>query len=93
MKNVKSFEQFVNESEEFESIVEGNLAIDDKDGEILNIALQLAAGQLKKFRMSSDEKKRLERLLNDFNIAYGDGRPYTDTSSPVDGLAKQLDRR
>jgi hypothetical protein len=66
---------------------------DDKDGEILNIALQLAAKDMKKFRMSADEKKRLERLLKYFDLKYGDGRPYTDTSSSVDGMASQLDRR
>ena len=70
-----------------------NANFDDKDGEILNIALQLAAKDMKKFRMSADEKKRLERLLKYFDLKYGDGRPYTDTSSPVDGMASQLDRR
>lgn len=80
--------------QEIAGINESKVTIDDKDGEILLVALKLAHQTMtRNLSLSADQKQRLDKLMDDFSIAYGDGQPYTDTSSPVDAMAAQLDRR
>lgn len=94
MKKVKTFEQFINENSNM--LNENKITIDDKDGEIIYTALQLAYRNMtRNLRLSTDEKKRLNKLMSEFEAAYskspnGDD---IDTSTPGDATAAQLDRR
>ena len=79
--------------QELAGLNESKVTIDDKDGQILYVALTLGYNRIvKSMALSSEEKGRLDKLMKDFEAAYGGDRDST-SSTGVDATANQLDRR
>jgi hypothetical protein len=79
--------------QELAGLNESKVTIDDKDGQILYVALTLGYNRIvKSMALSSEEKGRLDKLMKDFEAAYG-GDGDSTSSTGVDATANQLDRR
>jgi|TARA_R110001592_G_scaffold340732_1_gene629272 hypothetical protein len=78
--------------QELAGLNESSVPNDDKDGQIIYVALIMSFDRLMKMNLSSDEKGRLARILKDFESAYGKDGDST-SSTGVDAVANQLDRR
>jgi len=78
--------------QELAGLNESSVPNDDKDGQLIYVALIMSFDRLMKMNLSSDEKGRLARILKDFESAYG-GNGDSTSSTGVDAMANQLDRR
>jgi len=79
--------------QELAGLNESKVTIDDKDGQIIYVALTLGYNRIvKNMALSSEEKSRLKKLMKDFEAAYG-GDGDSTSSTGVDATANQLDRR
>lgn len=81
--------------QELAGLNESKVTIDDKDGQIIYVALTLGYNRMvKMMALTSEEKDRLEKLMTDFGRAYsGENHLPSSTSTGVDAMANQLDRR
>lgn len=77
--------------QELAGLSESNITIDDKDGQMIYVALTLSYDRIvKNMALTPEEKGRLKKLMTDFGAVYGgDSTP----STGVDAMANQLDRR
>ena len=79
--------------QELAGLNESKVTIDDKDGQIIYVALTLGyKSMVKNMALTPEEKGRLEKLMTDFEAAYG-GDGDSTSSTGVDATANQLDRR
>ncbi len=82
--------------QELAGLSESKVTIDDKDGQIIYVALTLGYNRMiKNMALTPEETDRLEKLMKDFGRAYsGDNHlPSSMASTGVDATANQLDRR
>jgi len=82
--------------QELAGLNESKVTIDDKDGQIIYVALTLGyKSMVKNMALTPEEKGRLEKLMTDFGRAYsGENHlPSSMASTGVDATANQLDRR
>lgn len=79
---------------ESEELNEKRITIDDKDGEIIYTALQLAYRNMtRNLRLSTDETKRLNKLMSEFGAVFSKNPNGDDASTDVDATAAKLNRR
>jgi hypothetical protein len=97
---MKKFELRQIIKEEIKKVVsENKITIDDKDGEFIYTILLLNYNDMKryikysKYTNKEEKNQQLLNLMKKFSAAYGDGEPFSDTSSPVDAMSSDLDRR